>query len=143
MELSRKLKELRKSNKLSQGQLARILNVTNQAVSKWETGKSYPDILNLVKLSDIFDVSLDELIKNDINVQKSLYNKSGIKNFHIVILGIILAGISYRLFCYFETIHVENSFTNWIVNSTGLVGITLIGYTIYVKLTKSLKNFLS
>ena len=72
MRLSEKLRELRKINKLSKEQLAKKLNATNQAVSEWELEKSYPDILNLVKLSDIYNISLDELINDDIDLQRNL-----------------------------------------------------------------------
>ncbi|AGK96364.1 helix-turn-helix transcriptional regulator [Clostridium pasteurianum] len=72
MRLSEKLRKLRKINKLSKEQLAEKLNATNQAVSEWELEKIYPDILNLVKLSDIFNISLDELINDDIDIQRKL-----------------------------------------------------------------------
>ncbi|WP_086349523.1 helix-turn-helix domain-containing protein [Candidatus Enterococcus clewellii] len=57
IEIGTKIKELRISKKLSQKELAEFLNVTPQAVSKWELNKSYPDIDTLVKLSRLFDVS--------------------------------------------------------------------------------------
>lgn len=63
--LGRKLFELRKRNGLSQGELAEKLGVSRQAVSKWECGESLPDTDNLITISKLFDVSLDELISND------------------------------------------------------------------------------
>jgi len=59
MELGDKLKKLRKDRNYSQNQLADKLYVTAQAISKWENNKSVPDIINLVNLSDLYDVSLD------------------------------------------------------------------------------------
>ncbi|MBY0756429.1 helix-turn-helix domain-containing protein [Clostridium sardiniense] len=56
---------LRKENGLSQEQLADILNISRQAISKWESGKAYPDIENLVQLRSIFKVTLDDLIINE------------------------------------------------------------------------------
>ncbi|MEG1009968.1 MAG: helix-turn-helix transcriptional regulator [Clostridia bacterium] len=64
MSLGENLKKLRKEKKLSQEQLAGILNVSRQAVSKWESNKTYPDIENLILLRDIFNVTLDDLIVN-------------------------------------------------------------------------------
>jgi len=52
------LKKLRK-------ELAEKLNISRQAISKWESGKAYPDIDNLILLRDIFNVSLDELMINE------------------------------------------------------------------------------
>nr|WP_084178174.1 helix-turn-helix transcriptional regulator [Clostridium sulfidigenes] len=59
------LKKLRKEKNISQEQLAEKLNISRQAISKWESGKAYPDIDNLILLRDIFNVSLDELMVNE------------------------------------------------------------------------------
>lgn len=59
------LKKLRKEKNISQEQLAKKLNISRQAISKWESGKAYPDIDNLILLRNIFDISLDELIMEE------------------------------------------------------------------------------
>jgi len=59
------LKKLRKEKNISQEQLAEKLNISRQAISKWKSGKAYPDMDNLILLRDIFNVSLDELIVNE------------------------------------------------------------------------------
>lgn len=56
------LKKLRKNNKMTQDDLAEQLFVTRQAISKWESGDSAPDLTNLIKLTDIFNVSMDTLV---------------------------------------------------------------------------------
>ena len=66
--LSENIKTIRKAKGLSQEELAVKLNVVRQTVSKWEQGQSYPDFQRLVMLSDYFDMTLDELVK-DIDVQ--------------------------------------------------------------------------
>ncbi len=65
MTLGEKIYELRTQNNLSQGDLANELNVSRQSISKWENGNSTPDLEKIVKLAEIFKVSLDELIKNE------------------------------------------------------------------------------
>lgn len=65
MGFNNKLKELRKEKNISQEQLAKELNISRQAISKWESGKAYPDIDNLILLRKIFGVSLDELIMEE------------------------------------------------------------------------------
>lgn len=60
-----RISELRKKNNLTQLELGNKLNVTAQAVSKWETGTSEPDIETLKKISTLFNVSLDELLSNE------------------------------------------------------------------------------
>ena len=62
MGFSNKLYELRKQRGLSQEELAGRLNVTRQTVSKWELGDSSPDMEKLMAISDLFGVSLDELV---------------------------------------------------------------------------------
>lgn len=56
------ISKLRKGNDLTQSQLADILNVTRQAVSKWEMGDSFPDISLLPHLSDVFNVTVDQIL---------------------------------------------------------------------------------
>lgn len=63
MRLAEQLKYYREKNNETQESLALKLNVTRQSISKWETGACFPDIKILVKLSDLYQVSLDELIK--------------------------------------------------------------------------------
>lgn len=62
MEFNNKLYELRKQKGLSQEELANKLNVSRQTVSKWELGDSTPDMEKLIVLSDLFEISLDELV---------------------------------------------------------------------------------
>ena len=62
MEFNNKLYELRKQKGFSQEELANRLNVSRQTVSKWEVGESTPDMEKLVAISDLFEVSLDELV---------------------------------------------------------------------------------
>lgn len=64
--ISINIKKLRKENNMSQVELAEKLHISPQAVSKWETGKSLPDMLTLKSLSEIFNVSVDYLISDDI-----------------------------------------------------------------------------
>ena len=65
MEFSEKLKELRKNRGLTQEELANDLYVSRTAISKWESGKGYPNIDSLKVISKYFSVSLDELLSNE------------------------------------------------------------------------------
>lgn len=65
MTLGEKIYELRTQHNLSQGDLANELNVSRQSISKWENGNSTPDLEKIIKLAEIFNISLDELIKNE------------------------------------------------------------------------------
>ena len=63
MSLGETIYKLRTKYNLSQGDLADKLSVSRQSVSKWENNTSVPDLDKIIKLSEIFDVSLDELVK--------------------------------------------------------------------------------
>ena len=67
--LGTKIAEYRKLKKMTQEELASKLNVSSQAVSKWENDLSIPDLPILIELSDIFNVSLDELIRQKENAE--------------------------------------------------------------------------
>ena len=64
---------------LSQEELAEKIFVTRQSISNWENDKTYPDLQSLLRLSDLFGLSLDELIKGDIETMKDEINKLEIK----------------------------------------------------------------
>ena len=66
-----KLRELRKASGMTQEQLAAEFGVSVQAVSKWETAASYPDIELMPRIADLFGVSLDELLR-DVKNEKNI-----------------------------------------------------------------------
>lgn len=71
MTFAKKLKDIRKQAGMSQEQLAEKLQVSRQAVTKWETDAGIPDIENLKAISTLFDVSIDDLLSNNNEVQKN------------------------------------------------------------------------
>lgn len=93
MELGNQIKAHRAALSLSQEELAEKVYVTRQTVSNWETGKSYPDIHSLLLLSALFDVSLDQLIKGDLETMKQEVNAADVKamNRDAIIYTVLLA----------------------------------------------------
>lgn len=71
MSFGTKLQDARIDKRLTQEQLAGLLNVTRQSVSRWESDVVYPDLAKIVKLSEILEVSVDYLLKNDDFISKS------------------------------------------------------------------------
>ena len=63
MEIGNKINQLRKLSGMTQEQLAEKLNVSRQTISKWESDSTSPDLESIVKISRIFHVSLDDLLK--------------------------------------------------------------------------------
>lgn len=78
MELGKQIKKHRQEVQLSQEKLADRVYVSRQTISNWENDKSYPDVNSLVLLSEIFQSSLDNLIKGDIEVMKDVIQKEEI-----------------------------------------------------------------
>ena len=65
MEIGKKLKEARLNRDLTQEVIAEKLNVSRQTISNWENEKSYPDIISVIELSNLYSISLDDLLKGD------------------------------------------------------------------------------
>ncbi|MGX4607837.1 helix-turn-helix domain-containing protein [Priestia sp. JNUCC 25] len=74
MRLGDQLQRLREEKNMSREELAQRINVSRQAVYKWESNKGYPDIQNLLRLSEIYETTIDELIKNDPTLQRKIDN---------------------------------------------------------------------
>lgn len=91
MELQNQIKKYRTTMKMSQEELSEKVYVTRQTISNWENGKSYPDIHSLLLLSSLFEVSLDELIKGDIeSMKKEICKKdTDLHNYYSNIFSII------------------------------------------------------
>ena len=98
MELQNQIKKYRTMTNMSQEELSQKVYVTRQTVSNWENGKSYPDIHSLLLLSSLFGISLDELVKGDIELMKKeicktdmdLHNRYA-NVFSIIFLGCFIA----------------------------------------------------
>lgn len=70
MELGNQIRKYRKKHSLSQEALAEKLYVTRQTISNWENDKSYPDVKSLLLLSEVLEISVDNLIKGDVVIMK-------------------------------------------------------------------------
>ena len=100
MEIGSKLKNARKEKGITQEHAAELLDVSRQTISNWETDKSYPDVNSLIRLSEVFHVSIDILIKGDIEKMKEQiktedreqFYKLG-KIFTILLIAVILTPI--------------------------------------------------
>ena len=75
MELGNRIKELRKAQNINQDDLAEKLFVSRQTISNWENDKSYPDIQSVLLLSEIFSVSVDNLLKGDVEKMEEIVSE--------------------------------------------------------------------
>lgn len=107
MEIGQQMIRYRKQQTLSQEELVEKVYVSRQSISNWENDKTYPDIHSLLLLSQIFQVSLDQLIKGDIEKMKYTITQVDKKNFErdtkvMVTLMILLMISSYPLVYFLE-----------------------------------------
>lgn len=123
MELGNQIKKYRSKLGISQDMLAERIFVSRQTISNWENNKSYPDVNSLLRLSEIFNVSIDILIKGDIQEMKEQIKTEDKRNFQklskifaiLVIMVIILpiplahflgyAGIALWIILYAVTMY--------------------------------------
>ena len=93
MELGNQIKKYRSELQISQEQLADRIYVSRQTISNWENEKSYPDVNSLILLSEVFQTSIDKLIKGDIEIMKEKINEQEIKklNYYDNIFGVHFA----------------------------------------------------
>ncbi len=96
MKFSEKLQFLRKENKMSQEELADLLEVSRQAVSKWESGTTYPEMDKLLSLCKIFKCTLDDLTNDEIKPDD--FNKDKVNNDNVIYSGLNLINKSIDMF---------------------------------------------
>lgn len=113
MELGKQIRKYRSEMQLSQEELAEKVFVSRQTISNWENDKNYPDIKSLVLLSDIFGVSLDNLVKGDMEKMKEQINSEELANFEknskifsVLLIATILLPIPLAHFCGFVGIGI-------------------------------------
>jgi transcriptional regulator with XRE-family HTH domain len=114
MELGKQIKNYRIGAGISQEELADKIFVSRQTISNWETNKNYPDINSLILLSTLFNISLDTLVKGDIEEMKETIKQTDIIVFKrmgriLTTLLVITLFSAAPLFVYYETI----GFTLW------------------------------
>ena len=111
MDIGERLKKYRKHNGLTQEQVAEKIYVSRATISSWETNRTFPDIEKIIYLSDLYDISLDKLLKEEPSImenvkkeRKKLKHYKLIKLLLYVIIGLF---ISYTAF-WFITVYPRN-----------------------------------
>ncbi len=91
MEFNEKLQQLRRNHNLTQEQLAEQLYVSRTAISKWESGRGYPNIESLKCISKLFSVTIDELLSSDeLITLAETENRSNLKKIYMVSAGSLM-----------------------------------------------------
>ena len=127
MKFNENLKYLRKEAKLTQEQLAEKLNVSRQAVTKWESGQSLPDIQNLKEMADMFGVTMDALV-GEIGTKKDSILKKKIQDIgffiFVAVIVIIMCINSLAVFIGYVAKDENVTIVSYIV--LGIIGFLLL-----------------
>lgn len=111
MEIGTKLKSARKKCGLTQEKAAEAVGVSRQTISNWENEKSYPDIVSVIRLSSLYSVSLDELLKGDEDMIEHLEESTNVVNSNKKLIVAALANILLLIvFAIFSGVIPENRF---------------------------------
>lgn len=132
MTLGEKIKKYRQKLGLSQEQLAEKINVSRQAITKWENDSGIPDIDNLISLSKVMGISLDELVmgekENDISdIKRSVINQRN-SNCKLYLFAII--GFSFAWFLFFVSLLLNVADDNIAAAMLSGINTTLLGLPI-------------
>lgn len=93
MMLGQKLKEARIESGLSQEIVAEKINVSRQTISNWENEKTYPDIISVIKLSDLYSISLDTLLKGDQKMVEHLEESTNVVESNKKLIGAFILNV--------------------------------------------------
>lgn len=93
IKIGKYISNMRKEHNMSQSELANILNVTSQAISKWENGRGIPDVEMLKRLSEVFKVNIDEILSGE---DKKKNNTRNIIYFSLLVLIVIAFGFFFK-----------------------------------------------
>lgn len=124
IEIGKKIQIARKEAGLTQEQAAEKLSVSRQTVSNWENEKTYPDILSVIRMSDLYSVSLDVLLKGEAQMQNSYIDyleesldvvKSNRKKGKIILIAVYLLVWSFAMICFW-----------WLMDPSDAGGFSLI-----------------
>lgn len=128
MEIEKKLREVREKAGLTQEQVALSAMVSRQTVSNWENGRSLPDIVSILKLSELYSISIDELLKGDQKMQKKLEKDANIAQANKTVILVTAAVTLFSLAVYLVSVFVgdplldfcENAI-RWVLFAVGVV----------------------
>lgn len=112
MKLSDKILKLRKQSGMSQEELAEKLNVSRQAISRWEVGSAQPDASNVLQLSKMFGVTADYLLNDDYESDNDLPKVKEIKSdgFHQIMIFMVTLEVMILIIQFITTIILQNEF---------------------------------
>lgn len=134
MKIGEKLRDARNQKGLTQEEVADEIHVSRQTISNWENNRSYPDIISVILLSDLYQMSLDVLLKGDKDMIEHLNESTNIVNSNkkLIIMG-LLNIVVFILMIIFNQIISENKILLASILSLSIISITIFFYQIIRK----------
>lgn len=134
MKISQVIKDKRKELGFNQEELADKIFVSKKTISNWETGKTTPDLESILRLSDLFNLSLDELIKGDKSVMEKIKEDTDTVSSNKKIMLIVFTWmVAYLLIFFSEIIFELPKVTNPFVNGLFIMLVMTVGVYLLIK----------
>lgn len=131
MEIGKKLKDARMKSGFTQETVAEKINVSRQTISNWENEKSYPDIISVIALSDLYSTSLDDLLKGDREMMEHLEECTNVvKSTQKLIGAIILNAITVILLITLSMLLPDKSYYLLVVFCLAIMSSSVLLYQI-------------
>ena len=131
MEIGKKLKDARMKSGFTQEAVAEKINVSRQTISNWENEKSYPDIISVIALSDLYSISLDDLLKGDREMMEHLEECTNVvKSTQKLIGAIILNAVTVILLIALSMLLPDKSYYLLVVFGLAIMSSSVLLYQI-------------
>jgi len=131
MKIGKKLHQARKANQMNQDEVAEKIFVSRQTISNWENEKSYPDIISIIKLSDLYNISLDDLLKGDESIMAHLAESTDVvKSNSKLIFYSVLNILMFALVIIFNTQISDNKYLLFACLSLVTLSVSVLFYQI-------------
>lgn len=131
MEIGKKLKDARMKSGFTQETVAEKINVSRQTISNWENEKSYPDIISVIALSDLYSISLDDLLKGDREMMEHLEECTNVvKSAQKLIGAIILNAVTVILLITLSMLLPDKSYYLLVVFCLAIMSSSVLLYQI-------------
>ena len=131
MEIGKKLKDARMKSGFTQETVAEKINVSRQTISNWENEKSYPDIISVIALSDLYSTSLDDLLKGDPEMMEHLEECTNVvKSTQKLIGAIILNAVTVILLITLSMLLPDKSYYLLVVFCLAIMSSSVLLYQI-------------
>jgi transcriptional regulator with XRE-family HTH domain len=141
LNISEKLKQARLASNLTQEELADRVGVSRQTISNWENGRSYPDIVSIIELSNIYNMTLDSLLKGDNEMIEHLKKSTDVtKSNRHVLIALALFGAMVLIGFLTRDFASTNNMGGLITKIIASIGMIAAAFAVSIRLIDRIKR---